>query len=696
MASAAEEEDGCPKQFPGVETVGRRLPGQSLTTGGGNSDDSACFSPRFGRLLGFSAIQRRRKLSTTNVVPTGTNNNGAKNRWKWPPNPSHAAAATELADKELTLQVGAETQYAFASAVEIPLTNPFTFLNNAANREVKMKTLPHVAAILLPFALVPQVSAHMAWLATDGEGNAILWFGESPSDQTTVLPESVAAIKLSSEGSSDRLKTRPLKDDQFVGLRSTQPVGPEREVFGKVVYGVYQGMKLTYHVEHLPHHHPEVWPTAPRQGAFLQTVITPTATGGVSVSVLSHGKPVADVAVKLYCQEGHEEAEVSTDATGSVQFSAGQVDPGLNALLIGIRNPNDAGTFAGEAYQSSADYLTATFFFPGDEAGTQREKTLSRPQSGTPRRAAVVPSDLPELPEELTSFGAAIAGDELYVYGGHTGEAHSYSTEEQSDRLWRLDLRSEDARWQAVSTDDHLQGLALVAWKDRVVRIGGFTALNARGEDHQLQSQSRVAVFTPDSETWSDLPSLPEGRSSFDAAVLDDKLYVVGGWQLSGDSDQSRWHDVAYSLDLSDSGATWQALPRQPFRRRALSVAAFAGKLYVLGGMNAQGGPTTRVDVFDPVAGTWSIGPRLPGGGMAGFGSSAFAAQGKLYVSTMDGNVHELAREASEWSTVAKTDPARFFHRMLPFGDGLLMIGGANMEMGKFTEIDFIKLPARE
>ena len=132
---------------------------------------------------------------------------------------------------------------------------------------------------------------------------------------------------------------------------------------------------------------------------------------------------------------------------------------------------------------------------------------------------------------------------------------------------------------------------------------------------------------------------------------------------------------------------------RDRFQRRAVSVAAHAGKLYVLGGMQAVGGPTTKANVYDPANDQWAEAPALPGKGMSGFGSSAFECGGKLYVSVLDGFVHCLNEDGQGWTTVAKAKTARFFHRMLPVDETqLLMLGGANMQVGKFTEIDAIRL----
>ncbi|TWU56812.1 N-acetylneuraminate epimerase [Rubripirellula tenax] len=540
--------------------------------------------------------------------------------------------------------------------------------------------------------------AHMPWLATDDEGHAVMWFGESPEDRTYHMPEKLAAIQLTHAKSA--VTTERVDNDSLVGIRSTDQINAVDEIAGTATYGIYHGTKLTYHVEHLPQTDISQWPTEPRAGAPFQSIITASPAGGISVTILINGKPAKDVDVKLYCEAGHEEASATTDIAGIVTFKKSAVEPGLNAIAVGLTDDTASGTLDGQGYGSTTDYLTATFRVPGGAHDKRMDdsepaKKPSRPAVDPSSGASIVPSGLPALPEELTSFGAAMVGTKIYLYGGHTGDAHSYSVDEQSDRLWCLDTANgESGTWTKLSNGPALQGLGLVAHGDRVIRIGGFTAVNAIGEEHDLRSQNAVAAYDTNTHLWTELPSLPEARSSLDAAVLGDTIYVVGGWKLNGESDDSEWHSTAWSLDLGDTDATWQPIAAPTFQRRAISAAAHDGKLFVIGGMTSDGQPTTRVDVFDPTTNAWTEGPSLPGSGMSGFGSTSFATGGGLYVSTMDGFVHRIGADGQGWSTIAKSDPPRFFHRMLPTNDRqLLIMGGVNMEIGKCTQIDRVELP---
>ena len=223
-------------------------------------------------------------------------------------------------------------------------------------------------------------------------------------------------------------------------------------------------------------------------------------------------------------------------------------------------------------------------------------------------------------------------------------------------------------------------------------RVGGFAARNDKGEDQDLWSETDAACFEMESGEWVPLPPLPSPRSSHDAVVLDNRVYVVGGWALQGGKN-SEWHTTALVLDLSAPSPVWQELPAPPFRRRALAMGTLGEIVYVIGGMQEAGEPTKAVAIWNPGENAWSEGPPLDGSPMAGFGPAACQLDGKLYVSTYDGTLQVLEEGAAGWQTVRRLDSPRFFHRMIPLDPGrLLMIGGANMEAGKFKSLEVVSL----
>lgn len=297
---------------------------------------------------------------------------------------------------------------------------------------------------------------------------------------------------------------------------------------------------------------------------------------------------------------------------------------------------------------------------------------------------------LADIPEGITSFGGAIANNKLYLFGGHTGEAHSYYESGQNKTLFELDL-AKPTEWKKVADGLGLQGLAMVSHGGKLYRMGGFHAHNKEGEKHDLRSVTDFAVFDFETKKWNQLTPMPIGRSSFDAVVVGDVIYVVGGWKMNG-TKGTEWIKSAISIDLSEENPNWTELPAPPFQRRALSVGCQGNKIVAIGGMQQKGGPTKKVTIYDPKAKKWSDGPSLPeGDNMEGFGSSCFQVGGQLVVSTYGGNVYRLGKDMSKWEKISKLESGRFFHRLLPLSEkDFVLVGGASMETGKFYELEVL------
>lgn len=300
-------------------------------------------------------------------------------------------------------------------------------------------------------------------------------------------------------------------------------------------------------------------------------------------------------------------------------------------------------------------------------------------------------AEFPDLPLAITSFGADRAGDAIYVYGGHHGRAHHYSTAGQSGELLRLDLR-DGKKWEVVATGPKLQGLALIAHGGKLYRIGGFTARNAAGEEHDLWSVADCACLDLKSGKWESAVAMPAPRSSFDAVLVEDTIYVVGGWTMQGDK-QTVWRDDAHALDLSQAKPQWRPIAKPPFKRRALCVGTRDAKVFVIGGMQPDGKVTTKTAVYDPQEDQWSDGPKLPGEEMEGFGAACCTIDNQLYVSTSGGKLLKLSPDAKSWQAAGKLRTGRFFHQMLPLDKThLAILAGANMEQGRFKDVEIMSV----
>jgi len=534
-----------------------------------------------------------------------------------------------------------------------------------------MKTLVTIAALVLTSSTA---NAHFIWLSPvenqPGKTTLEVYFGEDAYPDDPSLLSRLKGMELH--------KVSHQKEPETLELSLTEKSlsAPIASLDEDVLYiashdlGVFdrggKTFRLKYYAKGGPSITNQTWQSTNCREELVLDMVPSYADGEVTVVVTFNGKLIAGADVYASGPD-LEDFEGTTDDAGKVSFRI--ADPGrysIRARHIELT----PGELNGKTYPETRHYTTVAVEVPAP---------------------AVPHKNIATVPREVTSFGAAILNDHVYMYGGHTGGAHSYSTAEQSNSLSSLNLKTGD--WNELATGPRLQGLAMVAYAGKLFRIGGFTAMNAEGEDHDLHSQTAVAQFDPATKEWKQLPPLPEPRSSHDAAVLGHTIYVVGGWSLHGETD-STWHSTAWKLDLGKEMLKWEEMPAPPFQRRALSLAAHQNRLYVIGGMQSDGGPTRRVDVFDPATQKWTTGPELNGSkGLTGFGTSAFDTGGQLYVSTIDGTLQRLAADGSKWETCGRTPTARFFHRMLPVDDEhLLILGGANMSIGKFDEVEVISV----
>ena len=141
-------------------------------------------------------------------------------------------------------------------------------------------------------------------------------------------------------------------------------------------------------------------------------------------------------------------------------------------------------------------------------------------------------------------------GDWLYVYSGHTGATHKYNNGTTTKHFRRLNLKDRQT-WEELPCGPSLQGVTLVAHRDSLYRIGGMSAHQKPGEPDDLVSVADFARFDPVAKTWTELPALPAPRSTHDAVVVGDKLYVVGGWSMrGGDSTRAEFLEDALVFDL--------------------------------------------------------------------------------------------------------------------------------------------------
>jgi len=219
----------------------------------------------------------------------------------------------------------------------------------------------------------------------------------------------------------------------------------------------------------------------------------------------------------------------------------------------------------------------------------------------------------------------------------------------------------------------------------KVYAIGGAT--NVCNQDNSSRTSS-VEVFDPVTESWSTVTPMPTARNELAAAVVDGKIYVIGGVS-AGDK-------VEIYDPVTD---TWSTAAPMPTKRIAMGATAVNGKIYVVGGC-AEGSPDpcdglATLEIYDPATDTWTTGAPMSTG-RDGLGVAAL--DGKIYaVGGSDGNTPIASGEVydpatNSWTPIASMPTARTQLRLAAVNGLLYAIGGEARIDGKVTVLSTVEI----
>ena len=190
------------------------------------------------------------------------------------------------------------------------------------------------------------------------------------------------------------------------------------------------------------------------------------------------------------------------------------------------------------------------------------------------------------------------------------------------------------------------------------------------GNDDQRGMFAGTQVFDTTSSTWTRLPNMSYDRQCFECAVLNDRIYAVGGSEDDEDT------DVAEVLDVINAG-TWMTLPPLSTPRRGFELVALADRIYAVGGDGLA-----SAEVFDPAEGHWRA---LPPMSTPRFTFGAVTVDNKLYViggadrdDKVLASVEVFDPVANAWAQLASMSQPRLGidRSVVSYRDRLYVLGG--------------------
>jgi N-acetylneuraminic acid mutarotase len=211
---------------------------------------------------------------------------------------------------------------------------------------------------------------------------------------------------------------------------------------------------------------------------------------------------------------------------------------------------------------------------------------------------------------------------------------------------------------------DHV-GAAVLDGK--IYIVGGFT--NNRHRD----VSANVLEYDPAHDAWRTLAPLSSPRGSVAAAAIDGRIHAFGG--RKNETDVVAIHEV-----YDPKANTWSPAPPLPKGRDHMAAVPVDGKIHVVGGrFGANEDSTGLHDIFDPATGTWTSGPLMPtprGGGSGTLYRGMIVYLGGEDDSRAYNENEGFDVKAGRWVTLAPMPTGRHGVGVAAIGDNLYVAGG--------------------
>lgn len=223
------------------------------------------------------------------------------------------------------------------------------------------------------------------------------------------------------------------------------------------------------------------------------------------------------------------------------------------------------------------------------------------------------------IPLPLDHTASAVYDDKIYVVGGFiedkipTDRAFVYNPEKNE---WK-EVKSMPSPTGGALNAKFINGILYV--------VGGLNSSH-------IPVNTNYA-YDPKTNTWTKKSPMPTARHHLASAVLDNKLYAIGG-RILGDGVPSE--DIEATLtnfnrvEVYDPQTdTWSHGQPTLTKRSGFAAASSGGNIYVFGGQEVGGEDTNSVEKYDPITGNWTYEKPMP---TARLGMAAVPVEDKIFV----------------------------------------------------------------
>jgi len=224
-------------------------------------------------------------------------------------------------------------------------------------------------------------------------------------------------------------------------------------------------------------------------------------------------------------------------------------------------------------------------------------------------------------------------------------------------------------------------GAVAAVIEDRIYVIGG----GYKKEDGKFRFLTTVEVYDPEGDRWEKGPDMIEPHDYPGVAVSGSNIYIMGGHHPGAtEGGPSRDPGFAFCEVLNIHEGRWIEIAPLPVPRFALEGVVLRGKVIATGGVAYTGKGLTEydlIDIYDPGGDEWTRqeGFSLPWPAAA---HGVCVYKGCLYIFggySTEGIHNRVAcyePDSKEWKTLPPIDKPRAAMGVVPIDDAIYLIGG--------------------
>ena len=188
-------------------------------------------------------------------------------------------------------------------------------------------------------------------------------------------------------------------------------------------------------------------------------------------------------------------------------------------------------------------------------------------------------------------FGTGVVAGKIYSIGGYI-----HPLDKEPEAPWRIDLveaynPATDTWMKRAKMQRRRDGFGVGVVNNHIYAIGGrgWPQVGPGGPFLKV-----IEEYNPKINRWERKNEMPDLRLSFSTVVLDDMIYLIGGFIWQGRVPQYLATVDTYNPETEE----WNSIPPMPTPILPFGAAVVNGNIYVFGGVGENKANFTSVMVF--------------------------------------------------------------------------------------------------